>query len=72
MQVNCTSPVWIETNDYSQLRSIDYKQHFSGRVGKSEDIAKVCLYLTMEGNDFVNGINIVIDGGMTKKMIYEE
>lgn len=72
IQVNCISPGWIETCDYSELRSIDHKQHLSGRVGKPEDIANACLYLTMEGNNFANGINIVIDGGMTKKMIYEE
>jgi hypothetical protein len=30
-----------------------------------------CLYLTDENNSFVNGANLVIDGGMTRKMIYE-
>ncbi|MHB1418392.1 MAG: SDR family oxidoreductase [Bacillota bacterium] len=44
-------------------------QHFSQRVGKPEDIARACLYLTMEGNDFITGTNLV-DGGMTKRMIY--
>jgi NAD(P)-dependent dehydrogenase (short-subunit alcohol dehydrogenase family) len=46
-------------------------QHLSGRVGKPEDIARACLYLTAEGNIFINGTNITIDGGMTRKMIYE-
>ena len=45
--------------------------YLSGRVGRPEDIARACLYLTAAGNDFVNGINIIIDGGMTRKMIYE-
>ena len=49
----------------------DHRQHLSGRVGKPEDIAKACLYLTSQGNNFINGANIVIDGGMTKKMVYE-
>jgi NAD(P)-dependent dehydrogenase (short-subunit alcohol dehydrogenase family) len=71
IQVNCISPGWIETGDYNQLREIDHAQHFSRRVGKPEDIARACLYLTDEGNDFVNGANIIIDGGMTRKMIYE-
>ncbi|MGM9929519.1 MAG: glucose 1-dehydrogenase [Bacillus sp. (in: firmicutes)] len=70
--VNAVSPGWIETGDYSQLTSVDHEQHFSKRVGKPEDIARACLYLTAESNDFVTGTNLVVDGGMTKKMIYEE
>ncbi|MDU1891537.1 MAG: SDR family oxidoreductase [Dysgonomonas sp.] len=70
--VNCISPGWIETGDYTQLRSIDHQQHFSNRVGKPGDIARACLFLCDPDNDFINGQNIVIDGGMTKKMIYEE
>lgn len=37
-----------------------------------EDIARACLFLTDEGNDFISGTNLTIDGGMTKKMIYVE
>lgn len=70
--VNCISPGWIETGDYSELRSIDHKQHLSRRVGKPDDIARACLYLTNKENDFVTGINLVVDGGMTRKMIYVE
>jgi NAD(P)-dependent dehydrogenase (short-subunit alcohol dehydrogenase family) len=72
IQVNAISPGWIETSDYQSLRDNDHTQHLSKRVGKPADIAKACLYLTDEGNDFVTGINLIIDGGMTKKMIYEE
>ncbi len=72
IRVNCISPGWIETKDYDALRPIDHQQHFSGRVGKPSDIARACFYLTDERNDFVTGINLTIDGGMTKKMIYEE
>lgn len=70
IQVNCISPGWIETGDYSKLREEDHAQHLSGRVGKPDDIANACLYLTAEGNNFINGANITIDGGMTRKMIY--
>lgn len=72
IQVNCISPGWIETGDYNNLRDVDHKQHLSARVGKPGDIAKACLYLTMEENNFINGANLVIDGGMTRKMIYEK
>lgn len=70
--VNAISPGWIHTGDYSQLTSLDHEQHFSKRVGKPSDIARACLYLTAKENDFVTGINLVVDGGMTRKMIYEE
>ncbi|TSI03201.1 SDR family NAD(P)-dependent oxidoreductase [Lysinibacillus sp. BW-2-10] len=72
IKVNCISPGWIETVDYESLREIDHEQHLSRRVGKPEDIARACFYLTDERNDFVTGINLTVDGGMTKKMIYEE
>ena len=69
IRVNCISPGWIETGDYNKLRKVDHEQHFSRRVGKPSDIAEACIFLSE--NDFINAANIVIDGGMTKKMIYE-
>ncbi|MEE6131959.1 SDR family NAD(P)-dependent oxidoreductase [Priestia sp. GS2] len=69
--VNAISPGWIETQQYEELRDIDHAQHPSNRVGTPEDIAKACLYLTHPDNDFVTGTNVVVDGGMTRKMIYE-
>lgn len=70
--VNSISPGWIQTEDYDELREKDHLQHWSNRVGKPEDIAKACLYLADPDNDFINGQDLVIDGGMTRKMIYEE
>nr|WP_106780181.1 glucose 1-dehydrogenase [Lysinibacillus timonensis] len=72
IRVNCISPGWIETGDYESLREIDHTQHLSQRVGRPADIAKACFYLSDPNNDFVTGINLTVDGGMTKKMIYEE
>lgn len=70
--VNSIAPGWIQTHDYDQLRPEDHSQHPSRRVGKPEDIARMCLFLCEENNDFINRENITIDGGMTKKMIYLE
>jgi NAD(P)-dependent dehydrogenase (short-subunit alcohol dehydrogenase family) len=70
--VNSIAPGWIETGDYHALREIDHTQHFSGRVGRPDDIARTCLYLTDPRNNFITGTNVTVDGGMTKKMIYEE
>lgn len=71
IRVNCISPGWIETGDRSELRDIDHDQHPAGRVGAPEDIAKACFYLTDPENTFVTGAHLVVDGGMTRKMIYE-
>lgn len=68
--VNAISPGWIQTTDYDKLTAADHTQHPSGRVGKCSDIARACMYLTAIDNDFVNGANIIVDGGMTKRMIY--
>ncbi len=70
--VNAISPGWIENNNYEKLTVNDHGQHPSKRVGQPEDIARACLFLTDEKNDFITGQNIVVDGGMTKKMIYTE
>lgn len=69
--VNCISPGWIHTGDPAQLTEADHKQHPSNRVGKPEDIARTCIFLALPDNNFINGADIVIDGGMTRKMIYQ-
>jgi NAD(P)-dependent dehydrogenase (short-subunit alcohol dehydrogenase family) len=73
VRVNCVSPGWIATKDYGDLRRKDHAQHPSGRVGKPEDIAQIVAWL-LDGDKsgFVTGANFIVDGGMTRKMIYEE
>lgn len=68
--VNAVSPGWIQTSGYEMLTREDHEQHPSGRVGKPEDIVRACLFLASEHNDFINGANLIVDGGMTKRMIY--
>ncbi|SDD64325.1 hypothetical protein SAMN05421663_11624 [Terribacillus halophilus] len=69
--VNSISPGWIETKEYDSLRPVDHDQHPSKRVGTPSDIARACLFLTSAENNFINGENLVVDGGMTRKMMYE-
>ena len=69
--VNAISPGWIEVEHYDSLSSSDHQQHPSGRVGKPSDIVNLCLFLCQPENNFINGANIPVDGGMTKRMIYE-
>lgn len=70
--VNAITPGWIETGDYTLLRDVDHAQHPIGRVGKPDDIGKACFFLTSSDNEFITGTNLVVDGGMTRKMIYLE
>lgn len=71
IRINCISPGWIHTGDPDNLRKVDHDQHPSKRVGTPDDIARACLFLADDKNSFINGENLVIDGGMTRKLIYE-
>ena len=69
-RVNCISPGWIEVDDYANLSETDHKQHPAGRVGYVDDIAEMAFFLLSDKSGFITGQNFVVDGGMTKKMIY--
>lgn len=69
--VNAISPGWIAGAD-EVFAPEDRDQHPSGRVGTPADIARTCAFFCHPSNDFINGANLIIDGGMTKKMIYVE
>ncbi|RYG45431.1 SDR family oxidoreductase [bacterium] len=71
IRVNAISPGWIEVGDYEALRPIDHAQHPVGRVGKPSDVARAVRFLADEA-PFMTGQNMVLDGGMTVKMIYVE
>lgn len=73
VRVNCVSPGWIVTDPKEKLRRKDHLQHPAGRAGKPEDIAEIVTYLIdRKRAGFVTGANFVVDGGMTRKMIYIE
>lgn len=72
ISVNAIAPGWIHVNEDEVLRPEDHSFHPSGRVGQPEDIARTCLFICQEGNEFLNGQTITVDGGVTRKMIYPE
>mgnify|MGYP001070071529 CR=1 FL=1 len=70
--VNAIAPGWIHVREEEPLRSEDHQFHPSGRVGEPGDIARMCLFLCDEANDFLNGQTLTVDGGATIRMIYPE
>ncbi len=69
IRVNCISPGWIDTQGVA-LSPADHEQHPAGHVGQACDIAEMVTYLCSEKAGFITGQNFIIDGGMTRKMIY--
>ena len=41
-----------------------------GRAGRPGDIGEIVAFLLSDAAGFVTGQNVVVDGGMTRKMIY--
>ncbi len=80
--VNAILPGWINVaNECKEadekgikwedgLSEDDHRWHFSGRVGKVEDVLGAVEFLVRER--FVNGQEIVVDGGVSRKMVYPE
>lgn len=80
VRVNCVSPGWIEVADWKkrsargepQHSEADRLQHPAGRVGRPDDVAAIVAFLLSAEAGFITGANLVVDGGMTRKMIYAE
>lgn len=78
VRVNCISPGWIEVSPWKKkqfrkmpgITEAEGRQHPVGRVGTPEDIASLVCYLISPEAGFITGANFVVDGGMTRKMIY--
>ncbi len=69
VKVNSISPGWINTDESYTPTPQDDFQHPCGRVGIPQDIVDTVKFL-LKNRGFITGSDFVIDGGMTKKMIY--
>lgn len=67
IRVNVLSPGTIDTGIFVGVSS-EVKDSFAsiipmGRIGTSEEIAKVALFLASDDSSFVTGIELFVDGG---------
>jgi len=72
IRVNCVSPGVIRTRFQDYLTPEQVKNNIDNRIplhreGKPEDVADAILMLIK--NEFITGENLVIDGGMTMRIV---
>lgn len=80
VRVNAVLPGWIDVSRHQkraaryelQLTPADHGQHPAGRGGVPEDVASLTAFLLGDEAGFITGQQFVVDGGMTRKMIYVE
>jgi NAD(P)-dependent dehydrogenase (short-subunit alcohol dehydrogenase family) len=82
VRVNAILPGWIHAGNECKeadekgatweegLSQDDQKWHLNGRVGKVDDILAAVEYLAKA--EFVTGTEMIVDGGVTRKMVYPE
>jgi NAD(P)-dependent dehydrogenase (short-subunit alcohol dehydrogenase family) len=80
IRVNCVSPGWIAVDPCHKaahrqspaLTPEDHAQHPVGRAGEPRDVSALVAFLLSAEAGFITGQNLVVDGGMTRKMIYRD
>ena len=80
VRANAIAPGWIDVTGLrkasagpaAELSARDHAQHPAGRVGRPEDVAALALFLCSPRAGFLTGQCLVLDGGMTRRMLYEE
>jgi NAD(P)-dependent dehydrogenase (short-subunit alcohol dehydrogenase family) len=80
IRVNCISPGFVVTGAFQKAAGMTreayaqripkIKDHFATfqpirRAGMPEDIARAALWLASDDSSFVNGANLVVDGGLS-------
>lgn len=71
VRVNCVSPGWINTKG-PEPQPDEHRFHPAGRVGAPEDVAAIVSFLLGPESRFITGAEFIVDGGVTRKMIYPE
>ncbi|HHW32137.1 MAG TPA: SDR family oxidoreductase [Clostridiaceae bacterium] len=66
--VNCIAPGWINVTGQKEFSPEDCAAIPAGKVGTPKDISDMVLFLCQQ--NFITGETIIVDGGMSKRMIY--
>ena len=77
IRVNCVCPGTVETpwvqrllavedDPVAALENLRLRQPM-GRLGQPDEVAKAALYLASDAADFITGIELVLDGGLTAR-----
>ena len=78
IRVNCISPGWIEVSELKkralrwkgELTETDHAQHLTGMVRTPSDVAELILFLASPAVALITAANFIVDGVMTRKIIY--
>ena len=70
IRVNVLGPRPIATPMQEEVLTKEAKEMFEsliprGKIGRSEEIATVALFLASDDSSFVNGIELFVDGGLS-------
>lgn len=68
-RVNAIAPGWIDTLGAAHSAA-DAAQHPVKRVGRVEDIVGAAFFLCSGEASFITGQTLVVDGGMSRLMVY--
>jgi NAD(P)-dependent dehydrogenase (short-subunit alcohol dehydrogenase family) len=77
IRVNTVSPgpILIEDGSWDQIRKGAPQMYQStlaqiplGRMGSGEEVARAAVFLASPAASFVTGVNLVVDGGFTKRV----
>lgn len=75
LRINCISPGFIDAGMSKpiyadpKVRKLRGGAVPSGRLGEADDIANAVLFLDSENASYVNGHNLVVDGGVSNSVI---
>jgi len=68
-------PIFIPNTGWDKLKK-NYPEKYkkdinnipTGRIGKPEDVVNSCIFLSSKYASYINGVNLIIDGGITNKI----
>lgn len=70
-------PIMVEGGDWDMIRSAmppffeaTSKAHPAGRIGEATDVANAVVFLSSSAARHINGANLTVDGGFTKRIDY--